>query len=61
MRYNKYQECFSSKMSSLKISTIFYSLCEEAKKKGELEELKRAFLSAYQKAENRESLERYGL
>lgn len=61
MSDNKYKKYFSSNMSSLRISTIFYSLCDEAKKNGELEELKEAFLPAYQKAEKNEAHERYGL
>ncbi len=61
MTKNKYEKFFSPEMSPNRVSTVFYSLCDEAKKRNELDELKVVFLLAYRKAEKKEAFERYGM
>lgn len=61
MKTNKYIKFFNKSKPSITISYIFFTLCDQAKEKGELDELMEAFLPAYQEAEKREAFEMYNM
>ena len=61
MSTNKYEKYFDANQPSVHISYVFFGLCDKAKENDELDELRDAFLPAYQEAEKREAYEMYGI